>query len=76
MLVFTREGDLETAERILRWVLANLQVEEGRFYYRKYRHHTKRVTLMRWCQAWMAYATSELLLAARDADRDPSARTI
>ncbi len=66
LLVFTREGNLEFAERILRWVLANLQVEEGRFYYRRYRYHTKRVTLMRWCQAWMAYALSEFLLAATE----------
>lgn len=66
MLVFTREGDLEMAERILRWVLANLQTSKGQFYYRQYRHHTKRVTLMRWCQAWMAYALSEFLLARRD----------
>ncbi|WP_049923562.1 antibiotic ABC transporter permease [Halopiger djelfimassiliensis] len=68
MLVFTREGDLEFAERILRWVLANLQVEEGQFYYRKYRHHTKRVTLMRWCQGWMAYALSEFLRASLASD--------
>ncbi|MFA9416677.1 antibiotic ABC transporter permease [Natrinema sp. HArc-T2] len=66
MLVFTREEDLELADRIFRWVLANLQADEGRFYYRKYRHHTKRVTLMRWCQGWMAYALSEVLLAAQD----------
>ncbi|ARS90225.1 antibiotic ABC transporter permease [Natrarchaeobaculum aegyptiacum] len=63
MLVFTREGDLEMADRILRWVLANLQVRDGQFYYRKYRTHTRRVTLMRWCQGWMAYALSEFLLA-------------
>ncbi|WP_246084341.1 prenyltransferase/squalene oxidase repeat-containing protein [Salinadaptatus halalkaliphilus] len=68
MLVFTREGDLEFAERILRWVLANLQVEEGQFYYRKFRHHTKHVTLMRWCQGWMSYALSELLLASARRD--------
>ncbi|RKD97405.1 glycoside hydrolase family protein [Halopiger aswanensis] len=75
ILVFTREGDLEFAERILRWVLANMQVEgeEGRFYYRKYRHHTKRVTLMRWCQGWMSYATSEFLLACLEADADSRA---
>ncbi|ELY45344.1 prenyltransferase/squalene oxidase repeat-containing protein [Natronorubrum bangense] len=66
MLVFVNEGDLEFAERILRWVLANLQVNEGQFYYRKYRHHTKRVTLMRWCQGWMSYALSEFLLAAEE----------
>ncbi|OVE86431.1 prenyltransferase/squalene oxidase repeat-containing protein [Natronolimnobius baerhuensis] len=69
ILVFTREGDLEFADRILRWVLANLQVEgeEGRFYYRQYRHHMKRVTLMRWCQGWMSYAMSEFLLACQAA---------
>ena len=70
ILVFTREGDLERADRLLRWVLANLQADEGQFYYRTYRHHTKRVTLMRWCQGWMAYALSELLLAARDETRN------
>lgn len=69
MLVFTREGDLECAARILRWVLANLQVREGVFYYRKYRYHTKRVTLMRWCQAWMAYAVSEFLVAQSERTR-------
>ncbi|MFP8954765.1 antibiotic ABC transporter permease [Natrialbaceae archaeon A-arb3/5] len=73
MLVFTREGEFELVDRILRWVLANLQVEDGRFYFRKHRHHTKRVTLMRWCQGWMAYALSEYLLALRsksDANAD------
>ncbi|MDJ1434537.1 antibiotic ABC transporter permease [Halostagnicola sp. A-GB9-2] len=66
MLVFTREGDLEFADRILRWVLANMQVEEGQFYFRKHRHHTKQVTLMRWCQGWMSYALSEFLVASQD----------
>ncbi|AFZ74225.1 prenyltransferase/squalene oxidase repeat-containing protein [Natronobacterium gregoryi] len=72
MLVFTREGDLEFAERILRWTLANMQVdgEPGRFYYRKHRHHTKRVTLMRWCQGWMSYATSEFLTACAQRERE------
>lgn len=73
ILVFTRAGDLERAERVLRWVLANLQAEDGQFYYRKYRHHTKRVTLMRWCQGWMSYALSEYLLAVR-AQHEPAGR--
>ncbi|ELZ10668.1 hypothetical protein C478_14482 [Natrinema thermotolerans DSM 11552] len=77
ILVFTREGELAFAERILRWVLANLQPEQGRFYYRKYRYHTKRVTLMRWCQGWMSYALSAFLLASAnraDPDRVPEHR--
>ena len=63
ILVFTREGELDFAAQLIDWVLANLQVRDGEFYYRRYRYHTKRVTLMRWCQAWMSYALSEFLVA-------------
>jgi hypothetical protein len=61
ILVFTYAGDFEAARRIVSWTLDNLHAGGGRFYYRKYRYHTKRVVLMRWCQAWMAYALSEFL---------------
>ncbi len=72
-LVFTREGDLEFARRILEWVGENLAAGEGRYYYRKHRFHTKRVVLMRWCQAWMSYALSEYLLARTGVPRSPGA---
>ena len=72
-LVFTREGDLDFAGRILEWVTENLATSDGGYYYRKYRFHTKRVVLMRWCQAWMAYALSEYLLARTDVPRSPGA---
>jgi len=62
ILVFTREGEFDRAMRIVDWVLEHMQVRRGQFYYRAYKYHTKRVTLMRWCQAWMAYAVSELLV--------------
>jgi len=65
ILVFTYSGDLAVAERILRWTLDNLYAGDGRFYFRKGRFYTKRITLMRWCQAWMAYAMSEYLTAQR-----------
>jgi hypothetical protein len=65
ILVFTYAGDLKFAERILRWSLDNLYAGGGQFYYRKHRFYTKRITLMRWCQAWMAYAMSEYLTAQR-----------
>lgn len=66
ILTFTRAGELETARTILEWVVGNLYAGEGKFYYRKQRYYTRRITLMRWCEAWMAYAVSELLLAHRE----------
>lgn len=60
-LVFTYAGDLQFARRILQWVFENLYAGDGRFYYRKERYFTRRVTLMRWCEAWMAFAMSEYL---------------
>jgi uncharacterized protein YyaL (SSP411 family) len=61
ILVFTYAGDFELARRIIRWTVDNLYAGDGRFYYRKHRYYTKRITLMRWCQAWMSYAISEYL---------------
>ncbi len=66
VLVFTKAGDLAFARRILAWALEHLSAGDGRFYSRKYRLHTKRHVLMRWCLAWMAHAVAEYL-AARDA---------
>ncbi|WP_042663894.1 antibiotic ABC transporter permease [Haloferax sp. ATB1] len=60
ILVFTYAGQYDRAERAIDWALANMYVpSEGRFYFRKHRFYTKRMTLMRWCQAWMAYAIAE-----------------
>lgn len=54
---------LEDARRVARWALQHLQAPAGFFYYQQGRWWTKRYTLMRWCNAWMAYALSSLLLA-------------
>lgn len=61
ILVFTRAGDRGFAKRIIDWTIDNLYGPDGQFYYRKHRFHTKRFTLMRWCQAWMTYALSRYL---------------
>jgi hypothetical protein len=61
VLVFTYAGDLPFARRILQWAFDNLHAGGGQFYSRRGRWYVKRVTLMRWCQAWMAYAMSEYL---------------
>ncbi|MFB6139861.1 MAG: antibiotic ABC transporter permease [Halosimplex sp.] len=64
IVVFTYAGDLEFARRIIHWTRENLSDDAGRFYFRKQRFYTKWITLMRWCQAFMAYAISEYLAAA------------
>ena len=58
IIVFSKAGDFGFVRRIVDWVLANLYAGEGQFYYQQRRFYTKRFTLMRWCQAWMAYALS------------------
>jgi len=49
------------SRRIASWGLDNLYSGDGRFYYQKERFHTKTFTLMRWCNAWMAFALSQQL---------------
>jgi len=62
IVTFTEAGDMEFAKKILDWTLDNLYAGNGRFYYQKNKFYTKRFTLMRWCQAWMAYAISRYLV--------------
>ncbi len=50
------------AEQILKWTLNNLyDTFNNQFWYQKNRFYTKRFTLMRWCNAWMAYALASFL---------------
>lgn len=61
IITFSQAGDTEFARKILNWALDNLYAGDGRFYYRKQKFYTKRFTLMRWCQSWMAFAISTYL---------------
>lgn len=61
IVVFTQVGDMDFASRIVDWAIANLYAGDGRFFYQKNKYYTKKITLMRWSQAWMAYALSEFL---------------
>lgn len=45
------------SEKVLRWTLANMyDPESGWFYYQRRRFFRTRIRLLRWCQAWMAWA--------------------
>lgn len=54
---------IERARSAAKWATENLQTPEGCFHYQKGRFRTKRFTLMRWCNAWMAHGLSSLLVA-------------
>lgn len=69
ILTFTMADDVEFAEKIVSWALGTLYAGSGQFYYRQERFYTRSYTLMRWCQAWMAYALSEFCLA-KEGDRE------
>ena len=52
---------MEMAENVAVWTIENMQSTDGYFYYRKYRLYTSKIPYMRWGQAWMLYALSELV---------------
>ncbi len=56
------------ARRVAYWAVDNLQAREGYFFYQKGRFMTKRYTLMRWCNAWMAHGLASLLLTEKQLD--------
>lgn len=66
IITFTRAGDHAFAKQILDWTIDQLHQGNGRFAYRKGRIVTRRFTLMRWCQAWMARALATVVAHSRD----------
>ena len=62
------------AEKITEWSLANMYHPEGRFYYQQTKHYTKRFTLLRWCNGWMARALAQQQYQKTVADSTPSER--
>jgi hypothetical protein len=61
IIVFSRAGEFTAAERVIDWLLGTLYAGNGQFHFRQERLYKKRITLMRWCEAWMAYALSTYL---------------
>ncbi|MBT3221596.1 MAG: hypothetical protein HN348_21150 [Proteobacteria bacterium] len=64
IITFSMAGELGIASSVAEAALKDIfNHREGRFYYQKRRRRIVRVTLMRWCQAWMSFALSHLVLA-------------
>jgi hypothetical protein len=51
---------MERAVRVARWTIANMQAEDGSFFFQINRFWTNRTPYMRWGQAWMMHALARL----------------
>lgn len=59
---------MEFSEIITNWTIKNMQSKNGYFYYQKYRLLTNKISYIRWSQAWMFFALSELLLVKKQVE--------
>lgn len=62
------QGSLDLARRVAEWTIDNMQDPQGFFYYRKGRLLTNRIPYMRWSQAWMFHALTELVEVLTEED--------
>ncbi len=60
LLTTIRFGDKEIAEQVAQWMIQNMQKPNGSFKFRKFRTYTITTSFMRWSDAWMFAALSNL----------------
>ena len=53
-------------EKILNWMINNMQDEKGFFYFQKKNKSTNKIPYIRWSQAWALHALTEYLLSKYD----------
>lgn len=56
---------LNFSETIAQWTIDNMQDKKGFFYYRKLKRYTNKIPFMRWSQAWMFLALTELIVTIK-----------
>jgi len=62
ILTSIRFGDKETAVKVAAWMAQNMQKGNGSFYFRKFKYYKIKTSFMRWSDAWMFTALSNLQL--------------
>ena len=60
ILTTLRFGDKEIANKTATWMIQNMQKKDGSFIFRKFKYYTIRTSFMRWSNAWMFAALSNL----------------
>lgn len=64
IISFSKEKQyLDFAVTIARWTVTHMQSRKGFFYYRKLKTYTNKISFMRWSQAWMFVALTDLSIA-------------
>jgi hypothetical protein len=53
---------LNFSKIIANWTITEMQDKKGFFYYRKLKTYTNKISFMRWGQAWMFVALTELMI--------------
>jgi len=53
----------ELCQKVLEWMIKNMQDKDGCFYYQKSRYFTNKIPYIRWCQAWAFLALTTYLLS-------------
>ncbi len=60
ILTTTRFGDIEKAKKVAKYMFKNMQKTNGSFKFRKFKYYTISTSFMRWSDAWMFVALSNL----------------
>jgi len=65
IVLFSRLGDnyRNFIEKIVQWLLSNLQHRDGYFYFQKKKFYTNKIPYIRWGQAWSFHALTEFALS-------------
>ncbi|MBL4592616.1 MAG: hypothetical protein JKX68_02240 [Flavobacteriales bacterium] len=63
-LAYLSEDYAPFAVAIAKWTVENMQNKKGYFYYKKYPMYTIKTPFMRWSEAWMLLALTELKIAS------------
>jgi rhamnogalacturonyl hydrolase YesR len=63
-------ANVPLAQTVFEWAMRHMWDERGFFYYQVHQFHTIRIPYMRWAQAWMLLATSQLLCEAESVQED------
>lgn len=54
------------ASIIAKWTIEHMQNQKGYFYYRKFKWYSHKIPYMRWSQAWMFTALTELIVSSKN----------
>jgi hypothetical protein len=63
ILTLCKFNELSMARQCAEWTIQHMQDKNGYFYFRKFTNRTIKTSFMRWSNAWMIAALTELVLA-------------